>query len=132
MNFIVIIPARLLSTRFPNKPLSSIGGKPMIIRTIESAERSAAKRIIIATDNQKIANIVKKHGKEVYITNKEHNSGTERLFEIVEKLEFENDQIIVNLQVDEPFIPGSKKLKILYKLYKRSLTLADLPDLYLK
>ncbi|KAI9578164.1 hypothetical protein GQX74_015779 [Glossina fuscipes] len=106
MNFIVMIPARLSSNRFPNKPLAEIGGKPMIIRTIESAEKSGAKRIIVATDHKKINNLVKKNGTEVYITKKKYRSGTERLFEVIDQLKFEDDQVIVNLQVDEPCIPG--------------------------
>lgn len=126
MNFIIIIPARLLSTRFPNKPLVSIGGKPMIIRTIESAEQSGAKRVIVATDHQKIADVVQKSGKEVYITKKQHNSGTERLFEVIEKFKFKDNQIVVNLQVDEPFIPGYIIKKIVHILKNKNVDVSTL------
>lgn len=129
MNFIIIIPARLLSTRFPNKILANIGGEPMIIRTIGAAEQSGAKRIIVATDHQKIVNMLKKRGKEVYITKKKHHSGTERICEIIELLKFEDDQIIVNLQADEPFIPGYiiKKVAQLLKFKNVDVTTLAIP-----
>lgn len=105
MNFIVIIPARFASNRLPGKPLININGKPMIIRTMEQAQKSGASRIIVATDHVNIMNTVKLFGGEVCITHINHQSGTERIKEVIDYYKFNDNQIIVNLQVDEPFIP---------------------------
>ena len=105
MNFTVIIPARFASSRLPGKPLVDIAGKPMIQHVWEKAKQSGAKRVIIATDNQDVANIARDFGAEVCLTRESHNSGTERLAEVVEKLAIAEDEIIVNIQGDEPLIP---------------------------
>lgn len=105
MAFIVIIPARLGSTRLPNKPLLDIAGKPMIQRVWERARQSAATRVIIATDDMRVATVVEGFGGEVCMTRATHESGTDRLQEVAEKLGFDDAQIIVNVQGDEPLIP---------------------------
>ncbi|MBK4765394.1 MAG: 3-deoxy-manno-octulosonate cytidylyltransferase [Pantoea sp. Brub] len=104
MKFTVIIPARYASTRFPGKPLYHIHGKPMITHVMKNAYQSGANRVIVATDHVDIANIVKNNGGEVCLTKSEHKSGTERLYEAIEILNLPNDEIIVNLQGDEPMI----------------------------
>lgn len=105
MSFIVIIPARLASTRLPNKPLLDIGGKPMIQRVWERAQQSEASRVIIATDDARVAAAVESFGGEVCMTRTTHESGTDRLQEVVAQLALDDAQIIVNVQGDEPLIP---------------------------
>jgi 3-deoxy-manno-octulosonate cytidylyltransferase (CMP-KDO synthetase) len=105
MNFSVIIPARYGSSRLPAKPLADIHGKPMIVRVMEQAQKSLASRVIIATDHQQVFDVVKTHGGEVILTSDKHNSGTERLAEVINAYQFSDDEIIVNVQGDEPLIP---------------------------
>lgn len=105
MSFIVVIPARLASTRLPNKPLLDIAGKPMLQWVWERACASAATRVIIATDDATVANVVTAFGGEVCMTRTTHESGTDRLQEVAEKLDLDPEQIIVNVQGDEPLIP---------------------------
>ncbi|AFP85433.1 3-deoxy-D-manno-octulosonate cytidylyltransferase [secondary endosymbiont of Heteropsylla cubana] len=104
MNFIAIIPSRFAACRFPGKPLADINGKPMVVRVMEQAQASGADRVIVATDHQSIAETVERAGGEVCLTRLDHQSGTERIYEVVERYHFSNDQIIVNVQGDEPFI----------------------------
>ncbi|HCI6799613.1 TPA: 3-deoxy-manno-octulosonate cytidylyltransferase [Klebsiella quasipneumoniae subsp. quasipneumoniae] len=105
MSFVVIIPARFASTRLPGKPLQDINGKPMIVHVLERARESGAERIIVATDHEDVARAVEAAGGEVCMTRVDHQSGTERLAEVVEKCAFSDDTIIVNIQGDEPMIP---------------------------
>ena len=104
-SFIVVIPARYQSTRLPGKVLADIGGKPMIQWVVEKAELSGASKVIVATDNDEVENVVKTFGGEVCKTRADHQSGTERLAEVMEQYQFSDDEIIVNVQGDEPFIP---------------------------
>ena len=105
MSFIVVIPARYQSSRLPGKVLAEISGKPMIQWVAEKAKASGAEQVIVATDNDQVAQAVEAFGCEVCRTRSDHQSGTERLAEVVEKYQFSDDQIIVNVQGDEPFIP---------------------------
>ena len=105
MSFVVIIPARYASTRLPGKPLQDINGKPMIVHVLERARESGAGRIIVATDHPDVARAVEAAGGEVCMTRADHQSGTERLAEVVEKCGFGDDTLIVNVQGDEPMIP---------------------------
>ncbi|MGO4470040.1 cytidylyltransferase domain-containing protein, partial [Pseudoduganella sp. RAF53_2] len=86
MSFIVIIPARLASTRLPNKPLADLGGKPMVVRVAERAAESGASRIIVATDHEDIKAACEQHGVEVCMTRADHPSGTDRIAEVAQKL----------------------------------------------
>ena len=104
MGFIVIIPARLASTRLPNKPLADLGGKPMVVRVAERAQLSGAARIIVATDHDEIAAACIAHGVEVRMTRGDHPSGTDRIAEVARALELADDAVVVNLQGDEPLI----------------------------
>lgn len=107
MGFIVIIPARLASTRLPNKPLADLGGKPMVVRVAERAALSGAERIIVATDHEDIAAACIAHGVEVCMTRSDHPSGTDRIAEVARALALPGDAVVVNLQGDEPLIdPG--------------------------
>ncbi|MBC8948896.1 MULTISPECIES: 3-deoxy-manno-octulosonate cytidylyltransferase [Xenorhabdus] len=103
--FTVIIPARFSSTRLPGKPLADIHGKPMVLRVMERAVRSGADRVIVATDNQEVFDAVTAVGGEACMTRESHHSGTERLAEVIDKYQFADDEIIVNVQGDEPLIP---------------------------
>ncbi|HGN0867257.1 3-deoxy-manno-octulosonate cytidylyltransferase (CMP-KDO synthetase) [Providencia alcalifaciens] len=103
--FTVIIPARYASTRLPGKPLADIHGKPMVVRVMEQAIKSGASRVIIATDHSDVAAAVIAAGGEACMTNPDHQSGTERLAEVIDTYGFSDDEIIVNVQGDEPLIP---------------------------
>lgn len=104
MKFIAIIPARYASSRLPNKPLADINGKPMVVHVMERARESGASRVIVAVDHIEVANVVQDAGGEICMTRIDHNSGTERLSEVIEHYGFSDDQIIVNVQGDEPMI----------------------------
>jgi 3-deoxy-manno-octulosonate cytidylyltransferase (CMP-KDO synthetase) len=104
MSFIVIIPARLASTRLPNKPLADLGGKPMVVRVAERALASGASRIIVATDHADIAAACAAHGVEACMTRADHPSGTDRIAEVARTLQLAPDAVVVNLQGDEPLI----------------------------
>ncbi|RSZ57184.1 3-deoxy-manno-octulosonate cytidylyltransferase [Massilia atriviolacea] len=104
MGFIVIIPARMASTRLPDKPLADLGGKPMVVRVAERAAASGAARIIVATDHEAIAAACGAHGVEVCMTRADHPSGTDRIAEVARTLNLAPDAVVVNLQGDEPLI----------------------------
>lgn len=104
MGFVVIIPARLASTRLPNKPLADLGGKPMIVRVAERAQASGAQRIIVATDHADIAVACAAHGIEACMTRADHPSGTDRIAEVARTLQLAPEAVVVNLQGDEPLI----------------------------
>ncbi|MCX6230610.1 MAG: 3-deoxy-manno-octulosonate cytidylyltransferase [Bacteroidetes bacterium] len=105
MNCIGIIPARYASTRFPGKPLAIIDGKSMIQRVYEQVSMAESLiKVIVATDDDRIADHVKSFGANVCMTSEKHNSGTDRCFEVVENLNKSDVDIIINIQGDEPFI----------------------------
>jgi len=106
MSFRIIIPSRFASTRLSGKPLRDICGKPMIERVIEQAKKSEAEEVIVATDDQKIADAIAHLDIQVCMTHENHQSGTERLSEVIEQLGFDDDQILINLQGDEPMMPA--------------------------
>ena len=103
--FIVVIPARFASSRLPGKPLQDIAGKPMIQHVWEQARRSGAQRVVVATDDVRIREACAGFGAEVLMTRAEHNSGTDRLAEVAAQLGLAADEIVVNVQGDEPLIP---------------------------
>lgn len=105
MSFRIIIPARFASTRLPGKPLRDICGKSMIERVIEQAKQSDAEEVIVATDSQEIADAISHIDIRVCMTREDHQSGTERLSEVIEQFGFDDDQILINLQGDEPMMP---------------------------
>ncbi|QNU44825.1 3-deoxy-manno-octulosonate cytidylyltransferase [Mixta calida] len=105
MSFVAIIPARFASTRLPGKPLVDIHGNPMVVHVMERAMQSGADRVIVATDHPDVAAAVTAAGGEVCLTRPDHQSGTERLAEVIEQCQFADDTIIVNVQGDEPLIP---------------------------
>ncbi len=105
MSYTIIIPARYASTRLPGKPLKDIAGKTMVQRVYEQALLSQADRVIVATDDQRIFDAVSGFDGDVIMTSADHESGTDRLQEVVAKLSLADDHIVVNVQGDEPLIP---------------------------
>ena len=106
MAFTVIIPARYGSTRLPGKPLLDIGGKPMLQHVYEQALQSAADRVVVATDDSRIADACTGFGAEAFLTLPGHPSGTDRIEEVSRALALADDAIVVNVQADEPLIPA--------------------------
>ncbi|PRP69965.1 3-deoxy-manno-octulosonate cytidylyltransferase [Chromobacterium amazonense] len=102
--FIVVIPARLASSRLPGKPLADIAGKPMVVRVAEQAAKSRAARVVVATDHADILAACAAHGVEAVLTREDHASGTDRLAEVAAKLALPADARVVNVQGDEPLI----------------------------
>jgi len=105
MKFSVIIPARYASSRLPGKPLVDIGGAPMIKHVHDRAMQAGAHRVVIATDDQRIRDVAEGFGADVTMTASDHESGSDRLAEVAEILGLDDDEIIVNLQGDEPLMP---------------------------
>jgi 3-deoxy-manno-octulosonate cytidylyltransferase (CMP-KDO synthetase) len=104
MAFTVIIPARMASTRLPDKPMADLGGKPMIVRVAERASESGARNVIVATDHIDVLNACERHGVAVHMTRVDHPSGTDRIAEVALKLGLAPDDVVVNVQGDEPLV----------------------------
>jgi 3-deoxy-manno-octulosonate cytidylyltransferase (CMP-KDO synthetase) len=104
MSFRVVIPARYASTRLPGKPLADIAGKPMVVRVAEAAGKSGAAEIIVATDDARILDAVQAHGHTALLTRTDHASGTDRIAEVAAQRGWNDDDIVVNVQGDEPLI----------------------------
>lgn len=119
MSFTVVIPARYASTRFPGKPLAQLAGKPMIEHVYLRARESEASRVVVATDDTRIAEVVDGFGAEVVMTSTDHPSGTDRLQEVANKLGFYADEIVVNVQGDEPLIPSKIINQVAHNLAAR-------------
>ncbi len=105
MSFRVVIPARLGATRLPGKPLLDVAGKPLVVRVLERALASAADEVIVATDDATIASVVAEAGGRTVMTSPTHRSGTDRIAEVAATLGFADDDVVVNLQGDEPLVP---------------------------
>jgi 3-deoxy-manno-octulosonate cytidylyltransferase (CMP-KDO synthetase) len=105
MKFRVVIPARYASTRLPGKPLADIGGRPMVVRVAERAADSGAEEVIVATDDPRVLQAVQQAGFHAVMTSAEHASGTDRIAEVAAMLGCGDDDVIVNLQGDEPLMP---------------------------
>ena len=104
MSFTVLIPARLASTRLPDKPLADIAGLPMIVRVAQAASKSAASRVVVATDAESVLVACAAFGIEAVLTRPDHVSGSDRLAEACVHLGLDGDDLVVNLQGDEPLI----------------------------
>lgn len=104
MTFTVVIPARYASTRLPGKPLAEIAGKPMVVHVAERAAKSGAQRIVVATDDSRIASAVRAHGFQAMMTRDDHPSGTDRIAEVAARLRLGARHVVVNVQGDEPMI----------------------------
>jgi 3-deoxy-manno-octulosonate cytidylyltransferase (CMP-KDO synthetase) len=104
MRFTVLIPARLASTRLPDKPLADIAGKPMVVRVAERVQGSGAAQVIVAADDTRIMEACAAHGVRALLTRKDHPSGSDRLAEACTLLGLDGDDVVVNVQGDEPLI----------------------------
>lgn len=120
VSFHAIIPARYGATRLPGKPLLNIAGKAMIQHVYERAQESGADKVIVATDDERIESAVKEFGGEVCITADSHCSGTDRITEVTEKYGFSAEQIVVNLQGDEPLMPPAVIKQVAENLEKNT------------
>jgi len=104
MGFCVLIPARLASTRLPDKPLADIGGAPMVVRVAQRALLSGATRVVVAADSASIIEACRAHRVEAVLTGTHHSSGSDRLAEACELVGLADDEVVVNVQGDEPLI----------------------------
>ncbi|MBF5004537.1 3-deoxy-manno-octulosonate cytidylyltransferase [Diaphorobacter caeni] len=102
--FTVLIPARMASSRLPNKPLADIAGAPMVVHVAHRAAQSAATRVVVAADDQRIVEACQSHGIDAILTRADHPSGSDRLAEACEQLGLNGSDIVVNVQGDEPLI----------------------------
>ena len=105
MSFRVVIPARYSSERLPGKPLADIHGKPMIVRVAEAATASKAEEVVVATDDERIAAAVEAAGFAAQMTRADHASGSDRVMEVVDARGWDEDELVLNVQGDEPLIP---------------------------
>ena len=126
MDFTIIIPARYASSRLPAKLLKDINGKTLIEHTYSNAIKSNAARVIIATDDEKIRQVALDFGAEVCMTSLKHTSGTSRLSQVVSDLSFEDHQIIVNLQGDEPMMSPEALNQVASNLAASGMSVATL------
>jgi len=110
----IIIPARLASSRFPQKVIVDIGGLPMVVRTAKAVEH--LDRVVVAADDEKIIKICKEHGVEAMLTSTTHKSGTDRIHECATILNLDDDELIINVQADEPFIEPNVVESLMQKL----------------
>lgn len=118
--FKIVIPARYGSSRFPGKPLADIHGKPMIQRVYEAAVDAGASEVVIATDSTLIGMAAEEFGAPVCMTLEQHATGTDRLCEVVDKLEWADDTVVVNLQGDEPLMPPAIINQVAVNLIKNN------------
>ncbi len=118
MPFTVVIPARYGSSRFPGKPLADILGKPMIQHVVERATEAGAEHIIVATDDDRIASVAQQFS-DVCMTAQHHQSGTERIAEVISQRAVSADTVVVNVQGDEPFVPAENIRQVAKNLMDR-------------
>lgn len=116
MDFRVVIPARLGSTRLPGKALRLLNGRPMIEHVHRVAQASGAGQVIVATDDETVVDAVRRFGGEACMTDSGHQSGTDRLNEVVQRLGWPDDVIVVNLQGDEPLMPAGLVMQVAREL----------------
>lgn len=124
MSFHVVIPARYASTRFPGKPLIDLAGKPMVVRVCERAAQSGAAGVHVATDDERIASVVREHGHNAVMTRPDHPSGTDRLAEAAAALKLKDDAVVVNVQGDEPLIEPALIRQVAERLHDADMSTA--------
>ncbi len=124
--FRIVIPARYASVRLPGKPLRAIHGKPMIEWVYRAAQQAQAEAIVVATDDQRIADAVRKFGGQACMTSDKHQSGTDRIREVAQQLNWGNEDIVVNLQGDEPLMPAANLVQVAQNLQQRDCAMATL------
>lgn len=124
---LVLIPARMASTRLPGKPLADIGGKPMIVHVADRAREADIGRVVVATDTQTVMQAVRDHGHEAVMTRADHPSGSDRIFEALEVLDPDGDvDVLVNVQGDLPTIDAKSIRASLAPLRNSDVALATL------
>lgn len=106
-SFRVVIPARFASSRLPGKPLLPLAGRPLVLRVWDVGVKSSASEVLVATDDARIADCVRDGGGTVVLTRPDHATGTDRLAEVADLRGYADDDVVVNLQGDEPFVPPS-------------------------
>jgi 3-deoxy-manno-octulosonate cytidylyltransferase (CMP-KDO synthetase) len=126
IKFKVVIPARYASSRFPAKVLADIKGKPMIRHVHERALASGAAEVIIATDDKRIADVVEKFGATCRMTSAGHTSGSDRIAEVAAQLGWQDTDIVVNVQGDEPLIPPENIAQVAHNLAAHGVEMATL------
>ena len=119
-SFKIVIPARYASQRLPGKPLLKIGDKTMLEHVHLCAEKTRAQEIVVATDDERIANVVRNFGGKVCMTSATHPTGTDRIAEVAERFNWQDDDIVVNLQGDEPLMPAKLVNQVAQNLYQNS------------
>jgi 3-deoxy-manno-octulosonate cytidylyltransferase (CMP-KDO synthetase) len=118
---LVVIPARMAATRLPGKPLAEIGGAPMIVHVWKRAMEAGVGRVVVATDSEEIATVIQKAGGEAVLTNPDHPSGSDRVYEAITKLDPEGDvEVVVNLQGDLPTLEPQLVNGVLAPLAERN------------
>ncbi len=127
VDFHIVIPARYASTRLPGKPLRLIHGKPMIQWVYEAASKSDAREVIVATDDQRIFDAVREFGGQASMTSSQHQTGSDRILEVAEQRNWDDQTIVVNLQGDEPLIPAANLTQVAQNL---DSSLCDMATLY--
>ena len=127
MSTLVLIPARMASTRLPGKPLAGISGKPMIVHVAQRAHESGLGRVVVATDTDAVAEVVRAHGFEAVMTRADHESGSDRIFEALQALDPDGAvEIVVNVQGDLPTVDPRIVRAALKPLDERSVDIATL------
>ncbi len=119
MTFTVLIPARLASSRLPDKPLADIAGVPMVVRVAQQARRSGAQRVVVAGDSFEIVAACQAHGIEAVLTRTDHPSGSDRLAEACDLLGLPDDSLVVNVQGDEPLMDPELVTDVAHLLIRR-------------
>ena len=125
-DFVVVIPARYASVRLPGKLLRDINGKPMIQHVYERGKESSAGEVVVATDDQRIADAAEGFGATVCMTGDQHRSGSERIAEVCDIMHWDDDRVVVNLQGDEPAMPATLIDQCAALLDDRSVDIATL------
>lgn len=124
--FRIVIPARYASVRLPGKPLREINGKAMIEWVYQAASAAGASEVIVATDDRRIVDAVEGFGGQACLTSTEHRSGTDRILEVVQAMKWPDEQIVVNLQGDEPLMPAANMTQVAQNLASHECAMATL------
>jgi 3-deoxy-manno-octulosonate cytidylyltransferase (CMP-KDO synthetase) len=119
MTFTVLIPARMASSRLPDKPLADLAGIPMVVRVAHRAKASSAGRVVVATDDARVLAACQSHGVDAIMTRADHLSGSDRLAEACDILQLSDQDIVVNVQGDEPLIAAESIDAVAQLLAKR-------------
>lgn len=130
-DFVVVIPARFESSRLPGKVLLDIQGKPMLQHVYQRGSESRATEVVVATDDDRIADVVESFGGTVCMTGDHHRSGTERIAEVVDIMDWRDEQVVVNLQGDEPSMPPELLDQCAALLDDKSVAVATLASPFL-